>query len=258
MMQKSTKIKNFIKYTAVSVLLLTLGLTQTKNQNILDLFDGVIKGDASTGNINPPHPCYTSNSSNFDDYRNNYYNQQSYNQMESAVTTNDLLVSTNNYNNFTFTDTAIRATLFPSISQNIPITNLGIQSLPSFGTLYDGSHEINQADLELGDKDPTNSYSLKDICGNIIPLSLLTYLPPVDFKGVACFNTFTRYKAYNENDYTFNPVTYEVIYGPNYGYPEYLDTNVAQVKIQVGGSTSTTCGPDSIIGQFGDPFPSFM
>lgn len=242
MTQKSTKINNLLKFTAVSVLLLTLGLTQAKNQNILDLFDGIVQSDASTGNINPPHPCYTSNGNNVDDYRNGYYNQT-----DSAVTASDLLVSTNSYNNFTFTDAAIRATLFPNISQDILITNLGIQSLPSFGTLYDGTHIMTQVDLELGDEDSTNPYNPKDICGNIIPLSSLTYLPLVDFKGVACFDTFTRYKAYNQTDYTFDPVTYEITYGPNYGYPEYLDTNVAQVKIQIGGSTSTTCGPDPVV-----------
>jgi hypothetical protein len=55
-------------------------------------------------------------------------------------------------------------------------------------------------------------------------------------------------------DYTFSNSV--IIPGPNYG-PSNESTNIADFKIQVGGSTSTTCGPDPVVGQVGSPFPSF-
>ena len=60
MSQKSKKIKKFLIIFLISILLLTLGVTQTKNQNLLNLFDGVPRTNASTGNISPTLICRAS------------------------------------------------------------------------------------------------------------------------------------------------------------------------------------------------------
>jgi hypothetical protein len=233
------KTNSFIKITVALVMLFNIIAAQTKNTDVLDLFNGVVNVDASTGNINPPFPCTGSG-------------YGSYNQKPTTPTLNDIIVSTPLNTNYQYAN-------YSSFLSPVPTRPLGsmcIQYLPNYGSLWSNYHNsILTQDSSNGGHtqfiSSTNSFnkSLK------YPTSFSEYRPPLNFKGVACFAMYLDISTgLDPYDYTFSNSV--IIPGPNYG-PSNESTNIADFKIQVGGSTSTTCGPDPVVGQVGSPFPSF-
>lgn len=227
MKYKPTKINNIVKISLATVLLLTLGLSQTKNQNVLDLFDGVVKADASTGNVNPLTLCATSTS---------YY------QFESTSTLNDIIINTQLNTELILNDSIITSNLSPALTSSQTIGNnqrktACIQNLPIYGDIYQN--------LQLFPITSTSPERFQ------LDFANAKYKPKNGFKGVECFSIFTSY-----TDSSLLPFYGYSITGTLPGSFRDNDTNIAQVKIQVGGSTSTTCGPDPVVGQVGSPFPS--
>jgi hypothetical protein len=224
-MTKNTKINTILKFSIVPALLLTLGLTQTKTQNILDLFDGVVKGDASTGNIIPSRICATNGG---------------YQQRPDVTTVSDVLLSTPLNTRLVFNKNMFSSNFNPALYSGQTLSSTCVQNNPNYGNLYQYSDLYNAGDFN------GSNYFYNQSVGS--------YLPPTGFKGVACFNAYFR----NTYTRTFDWLNFGAIKASaQTSSNPTADTNVAQVKIQVGGSTSTTCGPDPIVGQVGDPFPSF-
>jgi hypothetical protein len=204
----STKINNFIKVALAVIMLFNTANAQTKNNNVLDLFDGVVKVDASTGNITPNRIC-----------------DSTYFQSPASPTASNINLSTPLNTTLLFDDTMFQNTYTSTASPREVYGMNCIQSRPNFGNLF----------VQNGSLFDVNNQSVFN--PSLFTNSVKSYVPPTGFKGVACYDIYLRLKnGVNSNR---------------------IDTNVVQVKIQVGGTLSTNCGPDTVLGQLGAPFPSF-
>jgi hypothetical protein len=213
-MTNKTKINKIIKVALAIIMLFNLVTAQTKNNQVLDLFDGVVKVDASTGNIAPSKIC-----------------DSTYFQSPSVKTLNNIILSTPLNTELTFNTTMFNSNFSPLLELSEAVQTACIQSIPNYGELF---------------KTPTNVYNLgPNYRQPSFDLSTGSYSPPQNFKGIICFDMFLRYRGV-------------FVTGEGQAYFNKADTNVAQVKIQVGGSTSSTCGPDPVVGLVGSPFPSFF
>ena len=232
MTKKLTKINNFFIISLVSVLLLTLGITQIQSKNIFNSLDEVIKTKASTGNISPSLFCG---------------GDIGYYQDATVATLSNINLSTPLDTELTFNNAMFESALNPIPSASRYLNSLCVQAAPNFGGLY----EDNNIFLP-GVSNSTNfdQYFYSQYLGK--------YVPPTGFKGVACFDFYTR-TIFNSAQGFVNPLLFGAISASaqTVTYLTPHDSNVAQVKIQVGGSTSTTCGADPVTGQVGSPFPSF-
>jgi hypothetical protein len=192
-------------FTSITIaLILTFTIGKVNNTNVLDLFDGVLNAEASSGNISPGHVCST--------------NQ--YQQFTDTSTANNILLTTALNTNVSFDLPMIQNSFSPSLQPTESINNLCIQSLPNFGSLYQGATLFNPST-------PTNFYAN---FGHAFYPQAGSYRPPVGFVGLACFDYFVAYESPAILAFTAN---------------KPYHTNVAQMRIQVGGSTRTTCGQDT-------------
>jgi large repetitive protein len=195
-------------FTSITIaLILTFTIGKVNNTNVLDLFDGVLNAEASSGNISPSFLCSTG----------------AYQQNPSVYTASDLTFITALDTPVLFDTSTFTNALNPSLAVDESLSSLCIQSTPNFGQLYKGNFAINPNPIIS----PYGFNSSYDIYNNFTK-----YVPPTGFKGLACFSYYTRYAS-------------PTIYANNGNRP--ADTNVSQIKIQVGGSTSTTCGADPVV-----------
>jgi large repetitive protein len=191
-------------FTSITIaLILTFTIGKVNNTNVLDLFDGVLNTEASSGNISPSHVCST--------------NQ--YQQFTDTSTANNILLSTPLDTDVSFSLPMVQNSFSPSLQPTETVNNLCIQTLPNFGNLYIGSFPFNPSPINgfTGNTD----YSFYPQIGS--------YRPPAGFIGLACFDYFVEYSSPTILAFTGNRA---------------YNTNVAQMRIQVGGSTRTTCGAD--------------
>jgi large repetitive protein len=203
-MKTKSILQNAIFASITVALIFSFTVSKINNVNVLDFFDGVLKTEASTGNISPSFLCSTG----------------TYRQTPSVYTAADLTFTTPLDTPVIFTGSTFANALSPSLTADESPTSLCIQSLPNFGQLYQDNLLINP--------NPVISPYGFNMSYDIYP-NFTKYVPPEGFKGLACFSYYTRYAS-------------PQILLVNGNNP--LDTNVSQIRISVGGSTRTTCGAD--------------
>lgn len=240
-MQKNRQsyLSNKVLFTLISIFVLSpiAGITNN-NYKVLDLFDGVINADASTGNVSPQFNCY--GSTGF------------YRQYPHVPTASDLLLSTPLNTELPITQTIIQGSISPVLPAVNPVTGFCVQDGPNFGTLnVNGTPRVINYPLTSNFYDFSHNFDFGSNFTNNIE-----FVPFAGFKGVACFSSYHDYKIVPA-EYDNDQESYIDRFGnPTTNYNPWESTNIVQVKIQVGGSTSTTCGPDAITGKIGSPFPN--
>ncbi|MBC7472316.1 MAG: hypothetical protein H7196_03610 [candidate division SR1 bacterium] len=210
------------------------GMTNN-NYKVLDLFDGVVNVNASTGNISPQYSCYGSNSS--------------YRQYPHVPTASNLLLSTIISTPISITPAVIQNIISPALPSTNPVTGFCAEEKLNFGTLnVNGTPQVINYPLTSLSYDTSHNFRFTD--------NNITYAPPIGFKGVACFSAYYDYKI-TQASYDGDVNSYIDRFGnQTNNYNDYESTNIVPIKIQVGGSASTICGSDPITGEIGSPFPN--
>jgi hypothetical protein len=144
-----------------------------------------------------------------------------YNQNSNVPTVGDLLLSTPINTDITITVPTVAAAITtPALRPLETIQSFCPQTFSPFGEFYNGAN-LYDANENGNNAIYNGSYvnTFNSINNDFV------FKPNVGFRGVACFSFYTNtfYQGVNS------------------------DTNVSQIKIQVGGSTSTTCGADPVV-----------
>jgi hypothetical protein len=220
-MKTKNHIQKITKFSIFTILIISLWSSNIQVTQVLDLFDGVIKSNASGGNISPTRIC----SSN------------GYIQTPETPTQGNIVLSTPLNTSIDITRQILESSITtPQLRPSESIFGICPQSFPQYGELYSGLSFAGEAILPYDRSTTSSSDYIVDgismsgyhpvyVESSTNTFNKFYYQPPIGFKGVACFDLYT--------------MLYSNLYN---------DTNVAQVKIQVGGSTSNTCGADTTTG----------
>lgn len=159
------KINQIYCTTLALVLIVSFSFLQNnKNHNPLDLFGGILKSKASSGNIKPVQICSSG----------------AYQQFATTPTLGAVNLSTPIDTPLVLTASMFEGTMNPSLSLTQKTEFLCLQGLPTYG------------DLKLNGLVVIPSNNRSYIGANVNPTitSPLTFIPPSGFVGTACFDAF--------------------------------------------------------------------